>query len=135
MSTQIFVNLPVADLPKSIAFFTELGYGFNPQFTDDTATCMIVAENIFFMLLTREKFREFSPKEICDTTKCHEALLCLTCESRARVDELVARAVANGATTHEDPTDYGFMYSHGFLDLDGHAWNLIYMEPGADSRG
>jgi predicted lactoylglutathione lyase len=135
MSTKIFVNLPVADLPKSIAFFTELGYSFNTQFADETATCMVVSEAINVMLLTREKFREFSPKEICDTTTCNEVLLCLTCESRARVDELVARAVANGATTHEEPTDYGFMYSNSFMDLDGHAWNLMYMEPGAESCG
>lgn len=133
MSTKIYVNLPVADLPKSIAFFTELGYGFNTRFADETATCMVVSDTINVMLLTREKFRGFSPKEICDTTKSNEVLLCLTCESRARVDDLVARAVANGATTHEDATDYGFMYCNSFMDLDGHAWNLMYMEPGADS--
>ncbi len=133
MSTKIFINLPVADLPKTIAFFTKLGYGFDQRFADDTATCLIVSDAIFVMLLTREKFRQFSPKDICDTTKCNEFILCLSCESRAEVDELVAKAVAAGGTTHEDATDYGFMYSHGFFDLDGHAWNLIYMEPGGAS--
>jgi len=129
------VNLPVMNLNRSVGFFTKLGYTFNPQFTDATAACMIVAEDIFVMLLTEEKFRTFTPKEICDATKSTEVLVCLSCESREKVDEMVRKAVASGGTTYNDPQDYGFMYGHGFQDLDGHIWELICMEPGAISQG
>jgi len=135
MATRIFVNLPVMNLNRSVGFFTKLGYTFNPQFTDATAACMIVAEDIFVMLLTEEKFRTFTPKEICDATKSTEVLVCLSCESREKVDEMVRKAVASGGTTYNDPQDYGFMYGHGFQDLDGHIWELICMEPGAISQG
>lgn len=128
MSTQIFVNLPVKNLKQSIEFFTKLGFQFNPQFTDETATCMIVSENIFVMLLTHEKFKTFTPNAICDTTKSTEVLTCLSVESRANVDELVRKAIAAGGTTYNEPQDYGFMYAHGFQDLDGHIWELVYME-------
>jgi predicted lactoylglutathione lyase len=131
MSTKIFVNLPVKNLNKSVEFFTKLGFKFNPQFTDATATCMIVAEDIFVMLLTEEKFKTFTPKKICDATQSTEVLVCLSCESRAKVDGMVQKAVAAGGTTYNDPQDHGFMYGHGFQDLDGHIWELIYMEPGA----
>ncbi len=131
MSTQIFVNLPVKDLQQSIAFFTKLGFQFNPQFTDETATCMIVSENIFVMLLTYEKFKAFTPNAICDATKSTEVLTCLSVESRAKVDEMVREAVAAGGITYNEPQDHGFMYGHGFQDLDGHIWELIYMEPSA----
>ena len=130
MVTKIYVNLPVNNLKKSVAFFTKLGFTFNPQFTDETATCMIVAEDIFVMLLTAEKFKTFIPKELCDATKSTEVLVCLSCESRAEVDEMVRKAIAAGGTTYNDPQDYGFMYGHGFQDLDGHIWELIFMEPG-----
>jgi len=129
MSTKIFVNLPVKDLNKSIEFFKELGFTFNPQFTDETATCMIVSEDIFVMLLTHKKFKTFTPKKICDATKSTEVLVCLSCESREKVDEMVRKAVAAGGTTYNDPQDHGFMYGHGFQDLDGHIWEVIYMEP------
>lgn len=128
MSTQIFVNLPVKDLQQSVAFFTKLGFQFNPQFTDETATCMIVSENIFVMLLTYEKFKTFTPNAICDATKSTEVLTCLSVESRAKVDEMVREAVAAGGITYNEPQDHGFMYGHGFQDLDGHIWELIYME-------
>ena len=131
MSTQIFVNLPVKNLKQSIEFFTQLGFQFNPQFTDETATCMVVSENIFVMLLTHEKFKTFTPNGICDTTKSTEVLTCLSVESRAKVDEMVHKAVAAGGTTYSEPQYYGFMYGHGFQDLDGHIWELIYMEPDA----
>jgi len=131
MSTKIFVNLPVKDLDKSIAFFTELGFTFNPQFTDKTATCMIVSDDIFVMLLTHEKFKTFTPKKICDATKSTEVLVCLSCESREKVDEMVRKAVAAGGTTYNKPQDHGFMYAHGFQDPDGHIWEVIYMEPSA----
>jgi hypothetical protein len=131
MATQIFVNLPVRNLNKSIEFFTQLGYMFNPQFTDETATCMIVSNDIFVMLLNEAKFKMFTPKPICDATLSTEVLICLSCESRAEVDEMVKKAVAAGGTTYNEPQDHGFMYAHGYQDLDGHIWELIYMEPGA----
>ena len=131
MASKIFVNLPVKNLNKSIEFFTKLGFSFNQQFTDETATCMIVTDDIFVMLLTEEKFKTFTPKEICDTKKYTEALVCLSLENRAKVDEMVRKAVAAGGTTYNEPQDHGFMYGHGFQDLDGHIWELIYMEPSA----
>ncbi len=131
MHTQIFVNLPVKNLNNSISFFTQLGVTFNPQFTDENATCMIVSNNIFVMLLTEDKFKTFTPKPICDATKSTEVLICLSCDSRADVDLIVQKAVAAGGTTYNEPQDHGFMYAHGFQDLEGHIWELIYMEPGA----
>jgi uncharacterized protein len=130
MSTQIFVNLPIKDLNKSVEFFTTLGYKFNPKFTDENATCMIVAENIFVMLLIEEFFKTFAPKEICDTTKSVEVLVALSFESRAAVDEMVAKAIAAGGSTYKEPSDMGFMYQHGFQDLDGHIWEIFFMEEG-----
>lgn len=134
MSTKIFVNLPVKNLSKSVEFFTQLGFSFNPQFTDETATCMIVSEDIFVMLLTEEKFKTFTPKEICDTRKYTEVLVCLSSESREKVDEMVRKAVAAGGATYNEPQDHGFMYGHGFQDLDGHIWELIYMEPSSANQ-
>ena len=131
MPTQIFVNLPVKNLKKSIEFFAKLGFKFNPQFTDETATCMIIAENICVMLLTEDKFKAFTPKMICDATKCTEVLLCLTSSSRQAVDDMVRKAVTAGGSTYNEPQDHGFMYGHSFQDLDGHIWELIYMEPNA----
>jgi uncharacterized protein len=129
MATKIFVNLPVKDLGKSVEFFTSLGYTFNPQFTDETATCMVVSDDIFVMLLTEPKFKIFTPKEICDTSKSTEVLVCLSCESREQVDDMVRRAVAAGGTTYNEPQDHGFMYGHGYQDLDGHIWELMWMDP------
>src|SRR5258708_7089507 len=131
MATKIFVNLPVKNLNESIEFFTKLGFSFNPQFTDETATCMIVSDDIFVMLLTYAKFKGFTPKAICDATKSTEVLVCLSCESRERVDEMVHKAVGAGGTTYNEPQDHGFMYGHGFQDLDGHIWELAYMDPNA----
>lgn len=131
MISKIFVNLPVKDLDKSIAFFTELGFTFNPQFTDETATCMIVSEHIFAMLLTEAKFKTFTPKAISDATKNTEVLVGLLCESRAAVEEMIRKAVAAGGSTYAEPQDYGFMYQHGFQDLDGHMWEPFYMDPSA----
>ena len=131
MATKIFVNLSVKNLNKSIEFFTKLGYKFNRQFTDETATCMIVTDDIFVMVLTEEKFKTFTPKEICDAKKYTEALVCLFLESRAKVDEMVRKAVAAGGSTYNEPQDHGFMYGYGFQDLDGHIWEFIYMEPSA----
>lgn len=132
MATQIFVNLPVKDLKKSVAFFTALGYTFNPQFTDENATCMIVSEDqVFVMLLVEPFFKTFTPKPIADAKASTEVLIALSCESRAQVDEMVKKAVAAGGRTPTPPRDHGFMYQHGYEDLDGHMWELAYMEPGA----
>jgi uncharacterized protein len=131
MASKIFVNLPVKNLNKSIEFFTKLGFSFNQQFTDETAGCMIVTDDIFVMLLTKGKFKTFTPNEICDAMKYTEVLVCLSLEDRAKVDEMVRTAVAAGGATYNEPQDHGFMYGHGFQDLDGHIWELIYMAPGA----
>jgi uncharacterized protein len=127
MSTQIFVNLPVKDLNKSVEFFTKLGYKFNPKFTDENATCMIVSENIFVMLLVEKFFKTFTPKEICDTSKSAEVLVALSFDSRAEVDAMVSKAIAAGGSTYKEPIDMGFMYQHGFQDLDGHIWEIFFM--------
>lgn len=126
MNKQIFINVPVADLARSKAFFTALGFSLNPQFTDDTAACVIISETISVMLLTHDKFSQFTPKAICDTSQAVEALFCLTCESRQEVDDLVTKALAAGGTTHDKPEDFGFMYMHSFVDPDGHGWGLIH---------
>ena len=131
MATKIFVNLPVKNLDRSVEFFTKLGFSFNAQFTDETATCMVVSEDIFVMLLTEAKFKEFTPNPICDATKSTEVLVCLSSESREEVDKMIRNAVAAGGTTYNEPQDYGFMYSHGFQDLDGHIWETMFMEPSA----
>ncbi|MDZ8081687.1 MAG: glyoxalase/bleomycin resistance/extradiol dioxygenase family protein [Nostoc sp. ChiQUE01a] len=125
------MNLAVKDLNQSVNFFKKLGFNFNAQFTDETATSMIVSEDIFVMLLTHDKFKTFTPKAICDSTKNTEVLLCLSCESREAVDDMVSKAVAAGGTTYNEPQDHGFMYAHGFQDLDGHIWEIMYMEPSA----
>jgi uncharacterized protein len=135
MANQIFVNLPVKDLNQSIEFFTRLGFTFNPQFTDENATCMIVGENIFVMLLVEKFFKTFTPKEICDTSKSAEVLVCLSSESRVEVDAMVSKAIAAGGTTYKEPQDHGFMYGHGFQDLDGHIWEIMFMEPSAIDPG
>jgi uncharacterized protein len=127
MIKQVFLTLPVADLPKSVAFFTALGFAQNPAFSDDTAACIVVNETISVMLGTHAKFREFTPKAICDTKEAVEVLISLSCESREKVDELVAKAIAAGGSTYDKPEDLGFMYSHSFVDLDGHGWGVLYM--------
>ncbi len=134
MSTKIFVNLPVKDLNKSVEFFTKLGYKFNSQFTDKNATCMIVAQDIFVMLLVEGFFKTFTKKEICDSSKFTESIICLSANSRNEVDEMVSKAVTAGATTPNAKQDQGFMYGHGFQDLDGHLWEIMYMDPAAINK-
>jgi len=131
MATKIFVNLPVKDLNKSIEFFTQIGFTFNPQFTDDTATCMIISENIFAMLLIEKKFKEFTKKEIADAKRTTEVLIALDAESKEKVDEIVQKAVRAGGSIYIEPQDHGWMYSHSFADLDGHQWELLYMDESA----
>jgi len=127
MSKQIFINLPVADLPKSMAFFKALGFSQNPQFRDDNGACILVSDTISVMLLTHARFRDFTRKAVCDTSKAVEVLLSLSCESREEVDDLVAKAIAAGGSTYDKPEDFGFMYTHSFVDPDGHGWGLLHM--------
>ncbi|MBL8396028.1 MAG: VOC family protein [Candidatus Accumulibacter sp.] len=134
MTTRIFVNLPVKQLDRSIAFFARLGFTFDARFTDDSAICMIVADNIFVMLLTEPRFQGFTPKAICDATLSTEVLLCLSAESRERVDEIIRQAVAAGGSIYSEPQDHGFMYGHGFQDLDGHIWEIVFMDPGTQEH-
>jgi hypothetical protein len=127
MSRQIFVNLPVKDLKRAVDFFTALGFSFNPQFTDENATCMIVGEQSFVMLLVEPFFQTFTDKPVADARTSTEVLVCVSCTGREEVDDLVARAVANGGSAPREAKDYGFMYQHGFQDPDGHLWELAYM--------
>lgn len=129
MATQIFVNLPVKDLDKSVEFFTKLGYTFNPQFTDEKATCMIISDTIYVMMLTETFFQTFTKKRIIDAHNEVESLICLSAESKDAVNEMVAKAEAAGATIPNPATDYGFMYQHSFADLDGHHWEFMWMDP------
>ena len=133
MSKQIFVNLPVKNLERSKAFFSALGFSFNPQFSNDSGACMIISENnSYAMLLTKEFFKTFTSKPIADGHEVTEVINCLSCDSREEVDALVARALAAGGTAPRPNQDHGFMYMHGFEDLDGHIWELAYMsgQPG-----
>lgn len=130
MPRKIFVNLPIRDLKKSVEFFSKLGFKFNPQFTDETATSMIISDDIYVMLLTHDKFRRFLPnKEIADATKTTEALIALSFDSREEVDKLVDAAIAAGAKQFREPADHGFMYERSFEDLDGHVWEPFWMDP------
>ena len=128
MGTQIFVNLPVKDLDRSIAFFTKLGYTFNPQFTDHKATCMVVSDHIYFMLIVEDFFQTFTRKPIADANQVTEAILCLSVDSREAVDEITRKAVEAGGSIPREAEDHGWMYTKGFQDLDGHLWEYIYME-------
>src|SRR5262245_16069644 len=127
----LFVNIPVADLERSKAFFAELGFSFNPMFTDETAACMLVGEHAFVMLLSREKFAEFSKLPIADPTTHALALYSFSVSSRDDVDTVTAAALAAGASEADDAEDHGFMYTRSFFDLDGHGWQVMWMDPAA----
>lgn len=129
MATKMFVNLPVTDLPRSMAFYQKLGFSFNPQFTDETAACMVVSEENYAMLLTEKKFQEFTPKAIADSRKTAEVLVAISTGSRQAVDEMCRKAFANGGRKYKEPQDHGFMYAWGFEDPDGHTWEPFWMEP------
>lgn len=135
MATKIFVNLPVKNLQKSVDFFTKLGFTFNPQFTDETATCMIIGENIFAMLMVETRFQEFTKKPVSDATKSTEVLLAFDVENREKVDSMIKNAVAAGGTLYADPQDHGWMYYHSFADLDGHQWEVSFMDESAIPQG
>ena len=129
MHKQIFVNLPYRDLARSVEFFKSLGFSFNAQFTNDKGACMIIGENIFAMLLAEDFCKTFTSKVIADAHKTTEVLVCLSCEGRAEVDDLVKKAIVAGGKAPRAPQDHGFMYAHGFEDLEGHIWELIHLVP------
>lgn len=129
MAKQIFVNLPVKDLNKTISFFTKLGFKFNPKFTDENATCMIISENIYAMLLVEKFFKGFIPgKDISDTKKSTEVLLALALDNREEVDGMIKNALEAGAKEYREAQDHGWMYQRAFEDLDGHIWEVFYMD-------
>jgi len=125
---QIFVNLPVKDLKRSIDFFTALGFSFNPQFTDEKATCMVIGENIYAMLIVESFFQTFTTKSISDASKTTEVLTALSVESREKVDEMANKALAAGGSPNTEAQDHGWMYGRSFQDPDGHIWELLYMD-------
>jgi predicted lactoylglutathione lyase len=128
MTTQIFVNLPVKDLSRTVEFFKKLGFAFNPQFTNENATCMIINNNIFVMLLVEKFFKTFTKKEICDTTKDTEVIIALSTESREKVDEMMQHVFEAGGKESREPQDHGWMYGRSFQDINGHLWEIIYMD-------
>ena len=128
MAKQIFVNLPVKDLGKTIEFFKKLGFEFNPQFTDENTTCMVVNDNIFVMLLVEKFFKTFTQKEICDTTKNTEVIIALSTESREKVDQMLENVIKAGGKESRKPQDHGWMYGRSFEDLNGHLCEIIYMD-------
>lgn len=131
MARKIFVNLAVRDLQKSMEFFSTLGFTFNRQFTDDKAACMVISEEAFVMLLSEPFFKSFTKREQCDTSRSTEALMALSCESKAEVNEMVRKAIDAGGKHAMDPQDHGFMYGWSFYDLDGHHWEVLWMDPNA----
>lgn len=132
MQPLIFINLPVRDLAASVAFYEALGFRRNPQFSDETAACIVVSDVIHVMLLTHAKFMQFSPRPICDAHASAQALFCLSAESRTAVDARVADAVQAGGTADPTPTqEFGFMYGRSYEDPDGHIWEVMWMDPAA----
>ena len=129
MPKQLFLNLPVKDLNRTVDFFTALGFTFNPDFTDENATCMIVNENAYVMLLLKDYFKTFTAKDVSSTQGSAEAIIAYSVDSREEVDEAVRTALANGGSVSQDPQDYGFMYNHSFQDPDGHLWEVFWMDP------
>lgn len=129
MVSKIFVNLPVKDLDKSMAFFKSVGFSFNPQFTDKTAACMVMSDDIYAMLLTHPKVKEFTKKKIADAHKTTELLTALAVESKDKVNEIADKALKAGGAETYPPKDYGFMFGRSFEDPDGHIWEVFYMDP------
>ena len=129
MTKMIFVNLPVADLARSTAFYQAIGAGKNEQFCDATASCMVLSDTIHVMLLTHDKFRQFTPKKIADAKSSSEVLICISAESRNAVDDMVGQAKAAGGVLDPGPQqDFGFMYGRSFEDPDGHIWEVMWMD-------
>ncbi len=135
MSRQVFINLPIKDMARSQGFFKSLGFEFNPQFTNEQGACMIISkDHSYAMLLVEPFFQGFTKKAIADASKTTEVLICLSCDSREEVDSLVGKALAAGGTAPNPRQDHGFMYGHGFTDLDGHIWELVWMNPNAAAQ-
>jgi uncharacterized protein len=128
---KIFVNLPVKNLEKSTTFFKALGFSFNAQFTDETAACMVISDDIYAMLLTHDKFKQFTPKAIADAASTSEVLTCLSAESKDEVNKMVDAALKAGGQKLREPQDHGFMYERSFQDPDGHIWEIMWMDPAA----
>jgi uncharacterized protein len=128
---KVFVNLPVRDLRRSMDFFSKLGFSFNPKFTDENAACMVLSNQGYVMLLREPFFRTFTKRDLCDTTRQSEALIALSCESKDEVNEMVKTALTNGGKPAMDPQDHGFMYAWSFYDIDGHHWEVLWMDPSA----
>ena len=128
MKTKIFLNLPVRDLNRSIAFFTELGFKFNPKFTNEKATCLIIGENINVMLLVEEFYKTFTDKKICNTATSSEVIISISVESREQVDEMIEKVVKTGESEYKEAKDYGWMYQRNFRDIDGHHWEIFFMD-------
>ncbi len=135
MGTKIYVNLPVKDLNRSVEFFTNLGFKFNPQFTDENATCMIVGEDIFVMLLVEKFFKTFTKKEISDATNSTEVIVALSADSRENVDGMISKVIKAGGIESREPQDHGWMYGRSFQDIDGHLWEVVYMDSSALNQG
>lgn len=131
MATQIYVNLPVKDLQQSMTFFSQLGFSFNAQFTNDDGACMVIGDNIFAMLLKEPFFKTFTNKPISNAKESTEVLLAINAASRAEVDEMIRKAQTAGGLIYRDPEDHGWMYGHSFADLDGHQWEVVYMDESA----
>jgi len=128
MATKIFINLPVKDLERSKAFFSALGYSFNPQFTDDKAACMVISEHIYVMMLVESYFKSFAKKEVGDAHLAAQVLLALDATSREEVQQTITKATELGGSIYSQPQDHGWMYQHSFADLDGHQWEIVYMD-------
>jgi predicted lactoylglutathione lyase len=135
MNRKLFVNIAVADLGRAVDFFTGLGFEFDPRFTDETATCMLIGEDAYAMLLVNERFQDFTTKEIADSATQTEAILALSADSREEVDDFAEKALATGGRPANDPMDMGFMYSRSFQDPDGHLWEVFWMDPAAVEQG
>jgi predicted lactoylglutathione lyase len=131
MAHKIFVNVAVEDLDRSVAFFTKLGFEFDPRFTDESATCMIVSDEAYVMLLVQSRFRDFTKKQLVDSTTQTEAILAVSAESREQVNEFADTALEAGGSPANDPMDFGFMYGRSFNDPDGHLWEVFWMDPSA----
>jgi predicted lactoylglutathione lyase len=129
MAKQIYVNLPVKDLKRSVEFFTALGFSFNPDYTDENATCMIINDDAFVMLLVEGFFKTFTSKGVADASSSTEAIMAYSVDSKEAVDDAVRKALAAGGTPSQEPQDYGFMYNHSFQDPDGHLWEVMWMDP------
>jgi predicted lactoylglutathione lyase len=128
MATKIFVNLPVKNLSRSVEFFTTLGFSFNPQFTNETTTCMVISDSIFVMLLEEARFVEAAKKPVSNAAASTEVIIALDAQSRAEVDDIIKKAEQAGGTVSDNKQDYGFLYQHGFQDLDGHLWEIVWMD-------